>query len=400
MNARPVAVTGIGTVSAAGLGAPALFELLVAGRSAVRPVAELDNMPAGAAPEPPADRRTHRLDRASRMFVAAAEEAWRDAALPAEPDDGGRCAVVEGSSIGSMGDLLAEHQAFLASSDHRRAHPTTLIRYMPGAGGAVVAHAHRIQGPVLHVAVGSASAMCAIGEAYLKVASGMVDVAVAGGGECPLRPEIVEAFATAGVLARGNGAPPMCRPFDPHRSGTVLGEGAGVLLLESEARARSRGARIHGFVTGYGLTCEWASMTAPDPDGAGVAASATQALGGEGAGGVGWVKTHGTGTKLNDIAECRGLAHLFGPALADVPLTSLKSTLGHCMGASGGLETCAVVLALESGFVPATVGTEEVDPELPPCRIALRPEPSAARRVLALSASFGGKCAALVLERK
>jgi len=399
MNARRVAITGIGAVSAAGIGAPALADLVLAGRSAVRPDASLDGLPSGAAPELPPDRRTRRLDRAARLFVAAADEAWADAGLPAEPEDGDRYAVIEGSSLGPLGDMLSEHQAFLESGEKGPPSPLTLIRYTPGAGGSLLAHQHHVHGPVFYISAGSVSAMLAIGEAFLKVASGMVDVALTGGAECPLQRDVAAAFLASGILARDNGRPAACRPFDRHRAGTVLGEGAGALVLESEEHALARGARIHALVTGFGMACETTSATAPDPEGTGVAAAARLALEQAGTPRVAWVKTHGTGTKLNDVAECRGLARLLGERLPEVPLTSLKGAVGHAMGASGAIESAAAALSLERGLVPPAFGAEDVDPDLGPCRIATRAEPSGAGAVLVLGEGFGGRCAALVLER-
>ena len=353
----------------------------------------------GPRPRLPPDRRTRRLDRAARFFVAAGDEAWADAGLPVEPEDGDRYAVIEGSSLGPLGDMLSEHQAYLERGDTRPPSPLTLIRYTPGAGGSLLAHEHQVHGPVFYLSAGSVSAMVAIGEAYFKVASGMVDVALTGGAECPLQRDVAAAFLASGILARDNGTPAACRPFDRHRAGTVLGEGAGALVLESEAHALARGARIHALVSGFGMACETTSATAPDPEGTGVVAAARQALGETGVRDVGWVKTHGTGTKLNDAAECRGLARLLGARLAEVPLTSLKGAVGHAMGASGGIESVAATLALGRGLVPQSCGTVEVDPELGPCRIALRSERSEAGRVLLLGEGFGGRCAALVLER-
>jgi 3-oxoacyl-[acyl-carrier-protein] synthase II len=399
VKAHRVAITGVGAVSAAGVGARALIDLVLDGRSGVRPDAALGGLPTGAAPEPPPDRRTRRLDRAARFFVAAGDEAWADAGLPAEPEDGDRYAVIEGSSLGPLGDMLSEHQAFLERGDARPPSPLTLIRYTPGAGGSLLAHEHHVHGPVFDLSAGSVSAMVAIGEAYSKVASGAVDVALTGGAECPLQRDVAAAFLASGILARDNGTPAACRPFDHHRAGTVLGEGAGALVLESEEHALARGARIHALVTGFGMACETTSATAPDPEGTGVVAAARQALGETGAREIAWVKTHGTGTRLNDTAECRGLARLLGARVAEVPLTSLKGAVGHAMGASGGIESVAATLALGRGLVPPSCGTEEVDPELGPCRIAMRAERSAAGRVLLLGEGFGGRCAALVLER-
>jgi len=398
MNTRRVVITGVGAVSPAGIGAPALLDLLAEGRSGVRPHPALDGLPAAAAPDLPPDRRTRRLDRAARLFVAAGEEAWHDAGLSEVPDDGSRFALIEGSSLGGIGDLLDEHRDFVRRDDHRPPSPAAVVRYMTGAGGACLAHAHGIHGAVFHLSAGSVSGMLAIGEAWLRVASGAADVVLAGGGDSPLQRDIAAAFAASGILAHEAGASAACRPFDRRRSGTVLGEGAGAVILESEEHARARGARVHAVAGGYGLWCEAGSMTAPDTDGSGVAAAAADALAAADVSVVGWIKAHGTGTRLGDGAECRGLARLFGPALADAPLTSLKAAIGHSFGASGAVETAASVLAVERGLVPPSFGTEEVDPELPPCRIALAPERAARNAALLLAESFGGRCAALVLK--
>ena len=149
------------------------------------------------------------------------------------------------------------------------------------------------------------------------------------------------------------------------------------------------------------MTCEAYEMTAPDPAGSGIvdAVKAAFADTEEAQTGVGWIKTHGTGTRLNDAAECRGLVNIFGDRLAEIPLTSLKPTLGHCLGASGAVEAVASILALEWGLIPPTLGTTDVDPELLPCPVALRPRVMEASLALLLSESFGGRCAALALRR-
>jgi 3-oxoacyl-[acyl-carrier-protein] synthase II len=252
---------------------------------------------------------------------------------------------------------------------------------------------------VLHISAGSVSALCAIGEACLHIASERADVMVAGGAECTLQREIVRYFRAAGVLAASVESGPACRPFDSRRCGTVLGEGAGVLILEAEDHAARRGARPRAEVEGYGLVCEAVSMISPDPDGIGVTEAATRALDGLALDEIGWIKSHGTGTRANDAAECRGLARLWGDGLRSTPMTSLKPALGHCLGASGAVEAVATTLAMEHGLIPATLGTDRVDPELPPCRVVTQAEAARARHVLILAESFGGRCAALVLGR-
>ena len=401
MSGRMVWVTGLGAVTGAGVGTAPLLDALRAGRSSVRPLPELDGLPAAPAPDPPRDRRARHLERSAALFLAAAQEAWRDAGLGDEGaavSDPARWGVIEGSSLGPLADALETLRARLASGDGAL-RPSGLVRFMTGAGGAALAHCHRLRGPVLHVSAGSVSAACAIGEAFQKIAAGLADVVVAGGAECPLQRDVIEHFRLAGILATPIDGELACRPFDARRTGTVLGEGAGVLVLEDAGHAARRGARPRAVVSGFGLTCEAFSMISPEPGGAGVAESVRAALGARPPDAIGWIKAHGTGTKLNDAAEVRGIASVFGTRLGEVPLTSLKPALGHALGASGAVEAVAALLALEAGFVPPTLGTERLDPELPPCRVALSAEPSDAREALLLSESFGGRCAALAVRR-
>jgi 3-oxoacyl-(acyl-carrier-protein) synthase len=397
MTGRAVWVTGIGAVSAAGLGAAALGKMLLDGRSGIRPVQSLAGVSAGQAETPLREHLARHLDRSATFFRAAAEEAWDDAGLDACILDLKRCAVLEGSSLGPLADLLTEHAARPKESHARGARPSRLVRYMSGAGGASFAQLKGMRGPVLHLSAGSVSAACAIGEAFQKISGGLLDLVVAGGAECPLHPEIIATFRAAGILARADSDGGGCRPFDARRTGTVLGEGAGVLVLESADHARHRGARAQAILAGFGISCEAYSMTSPDPSGAGVVEAVTEALGTLNPDEVGWIKTHGTGTRLNDAAECRGLARIFGDRLPAKPLTSLKPALGHCLGASGGVEAVATITALKQRLIPPTLGSEVVDSELPPHTVARAASPSSTSTALVLAESFGGRCTALVL---
>lgn len=388
---RDVVVTGIGVMSALGIGQQELGEALLAGRAGLRAQPALGGQLVGEAPPLLRGRATRHLDRSAAMFMSAANEAWRDGGLD-EPEDPARVAVIEGSSLGPSSELLAALRRRVESHDTSPPRPTGLVRFMTGAGGAAFAHARGILGAVLHVSAGSVSASAAIGEAYLKIACGLVDIAVAGGAECPLQSDILANFAAAGVLGAS------CRPFDVSRGGTVLGEGAGVVVLESAEHAARRGARLRARVAGYGLATEAFSMIAPDPQGAGIVAAVTQALRATRNSRIDWIKSHGTGTRTNDAAECRGLARALGSEFAAIPLTSLKPALGHSLGASGGVETVAAVVALERGFIPATLGTTDIDPELAACDVVLEVRVSRATQVLILAESFGGRCAALLLE--
>ena len=384
-------VTGHGAVTAAGPTSRDLMNAMLEGRSAVRPHADLGCLPAGRVRCIPEHPMARRLERTGRLLVAAAEEAWRHARLDGASLAPERIALIEGSALGPMAAVLAACKAEVEGV--RRARPGDLLRLMPGEGGSMFAQAHGIQGPVLQISAGSISAACAIGSAYEKVANGTLDVVVAGGAECPLEPSIVERFVSAGIVqAAADGAPP-CRPFDRGRQGTVLGEGAGVLILESREHAMRRGAVPLAIVDGYATASETHSRAAPDPSGSGVFRAARGAL--QGRGDPAWIKTHGTGTRAGDLAEYSGLVSALGSRLQMMPVTSLKPLIGHCLGASGGVEAVAVVLALGHGMIPATLSTREVDPTLVRYDVVLETRPCAAASVLLLAESFGGRCAAL-----
>ncbi len=387
-----VAITGVGAIGGTGPDAVTLLTRILANHSGVE-------IPGGAgcaaarAGDVAPRRATRRLDRVARLFHEACEAAWLDAGLDVAAPEPERVALIEGSSLGAMSDLLMAHRD-LVTAPRRQRVPGALLRYLPGAGGSTFAQQRGLAGSVLHVSAGSVSATCAIGEAAAKIGSDEADVVLAGGSESPLHEEVLEAFKAAGVLA----ADGHCRPFDRRRSGTVLGEGAGVMVLESEVHARRRGARVHAWLVGYAAVTESHSMLAPDPSGRGVAAVTDRAMRGTPARELAFIKAHGTGTPLNDAAECRGLAAVFGPGLVDTPLVALKPALGHTLGASGALEGVAAVLALARRVVPPTLNVEAADPALPKCRVATEPENSRASAALLLSESFGGRCAALVVR--
>jgi 3-oxoacyl-[acyl-carrier-protein] synthase II len=247
------------------------------------------------------------------------------------------------------------------------------------------------------------SSASAVGDAFQRVASGELDLVIAGGAECPLQEDIVGTFEAAGILADATEDDPCCRPFDARHSGTSLGEGAGILILESEEHARARGANCRAILRGYGMCAEDYSMIAPDPEGSGVERAVRQALMNGGAdriASVDWIKTHGTGTARNDAAECRGLARVWPERFASMPLTSIKPILGHCLGASGAVEAVACLLAMEEELIPSLVDCDVADSELPPCSLVRAPERRRTESVLLLSESFGGRCAALHLERR
>jgi 3-oxoacyl-[acyl-carrier-protein] synthase II len=392
-------ITGVGAVTPAGAGATALLHALQGTRPTGRMDTERARVWLGRVEDPAVGRSGRRLDRSAQLLLAAAREAWADASLASADVRPDRIAVIEGTSLGPLSEILAVERGRAAAPQPDPPHAAHLIRMMFDAGSAAFAQEIHAAGPVYAVSAGSVSGALAIAEGFWKIRLGLADVAVVGGAECPLHPEIIDVFTAAGVLAQAVGPGVPCRPFDTHRCGTVLAEGGAMLVLESAPHAERRGARPRAVLAGAGMSCESHGMISPDPTGCGVVAAARQALGSLPIREVAWIKAHGTGTPMNDLAECRGLETLFAGGLPGIPLTSLKPLLGHCLGASGSVEAVAALLALEEGIVPPTLGTTEVDPALPRCRVALEAVPAEGSAVLLLSESFGGRCGALVLRR-
>jgi len=390
VSTRQVWITGIGAITGAGIGTAPLGRMLRLGTGAVCRDDAI-GLAVARAPDLKFERMARRLDTAGALFFVAGLGAWRDAGLTTPPDPR-RTELLEGSSLGPLAAALDEYARMLRTGDPMR--PTSLVRCLAGAGGAALALRLGIRGAVYHLSAGSVSATAAIGEAARRIALGESDLILTGGGEATIHPAIIGTFRSAGLLA----ADGICRPFDMARSGTVLGEGAAALVLEAADHAERRGARPRAVLAGFGTSSEVYDMTAPDPRGTGITEAAGKALAESGLEQIGWIKAHGTGTTAGDASEGAGLAELFGSALERIPLTSLKPTLGHCLGASGAVETVAAVLALSQGLVPATLGTRNVDPTLPRCRVPLRPIASAHGSALLLSEGFGSRASALVIR--
>lgn len=393
MNAderHEVWITGIGAVTPAGCGTSCLRALLRENRSALRFDPCLGGVQVGRAESSRVTRESRHLDASARLFFEAAEEAWCDAGLGREDQ---RVVVIDGSSLGPLPGVIDSVRDRMARDGAVAAHPLDLVRFMPGAGGAAFAQLHRLTDSPYQVAAGSISGALAIAQAFERIASGQSDSAVAGGAEAPVQTVIVEAFRRAGIQA-APGEP--CLPFDERRAGTALADGAGVLVLESAEHASARGARPRARIVAVGSAAESYSRVAPSPDGEAMVAAATDALRARDVR-IAWIKAHGTGTRAGDAAELRGLSRLIGSEPHDVPVTSLKSAIGHSLGASGAVEAVATVLALQENMVPGTYGFTRPDRDVPRLTIAAEARPASPGAVLLLSESFGGRAATILM---
>ena len=330
------------------------------------------------------------LDRAVQLALVAAREAVAQAGFA--PGDIPGAAVILGAGIG-LETFDASYNQFYGQGAPR-VHPFTVPRIMPSGAASHVSMAFGTRGPCFALASACASSNHAIGQAALMIRSGMVDVAITGGSDASIVPGFMKGWEALRVLA-----PDACRPFSLDRAGLVIGEGAGILVLESAAHAARRGAAPLMEIAGFGMSSDGVDITAPDVDGTARAMQAALADAGCAPQDVGYVNAHGTGTRLNDKTEVAALRRVFGPALPAIPVSSTKSMIGHCMTAGGALELIATSLALREGLLPPTAGFTERDPDCDVDCVANRARPAKVAVAMSNGFAFGGLNAVLVARR-
>ncbi|CAL9422725.1 beta-ketoacyl-[acyl-carrier-protein] synthase family protein [Streptomyces sp. enrichment culture] len=412
---RRVVVTGLGAVTPLGVGTDTLWQGLLQGRHGIREVADdaFDGLPvrvAGTVPVDPAEllsrQAARRMNRAAQFAVLAAREAWADAGYaPGGTRESGIDPERVGVSLGAiLGDasVLVGGDRRLRERGPRGVSPLTTPMTVPSQAASQVSLDLHITGEARTVTSACASGTEAIGQAVDRIRYGRVDVALAGGAEAVVTPAIMASFAAMRALADGDpSVAPPSRPFAADRDGFVNGEGAGVLVLESEEHARARGARVYCEAAGWGLSADAHHVAAPDPSGDGIALALRRAV--RDAGGrvadVVHVNAHATATVDGDLAEARALRSVLGGR--NVPVTALKGHLGHLQGAAGGVEAVAAALTLHHRVVPPTVGCAEVDAAigLDVVRGTPRALPDDGDLVLSNSFGFGGHNAVLALRR-
>ncbi|MGW0533346.1 beta-ketoacyl-[acyl-carrier-protein] synthase family protein [Streptomyces sp. NPDC003032] len=402
-----VAVTGIGLVTAAGIGAETAWRNICAGEAtAAAPVPALEGTPAdfGCAVQDFGRsglierRKAWRLDRSSQFAVAAASEALADSGLSPATWDGARVAVVLGSGIGGAATWEKQHQALLRDGPERVSSLLIPMLAINMAAGYVAMECGA-QGPNLVTATACASGATAVGVARDLLRSGACDVVITGGTEACLVPSIISGFSQMGALSQRRGdLRTASRPFDVDRDGFVPAEGAAVLVLERAEDAQARRARVHALVSGYGASADAYNATAPDPEGVGaeLALRAALADAGVGPGDVDHVNAHGTSTPLNDVAEARLISRALGARPA---VSSVKGVLGHALGAAGAIEAAVTAMTLERGFIPPTANLESQDPRIEIDVVSKTGRDSRPEVAVSNSFGFGGQNAVLVLTR-
>jgi len=401
---RRVAVTGMGVLSAVGASVPEFFGALVAGRSGVRRLPWQQDTVA-ASIEFDADAHFSRiqlnaLDRFAQFALIVADQAVAEAQLEEQHFVGPRVGVYFGSSIGGATAIDSAYRALLGPLG--RVSPMTVVLTMTNAAAAHISTRYSIHGPSLTYSVACASAAIAIGEAFRAIRDGYVDVAIAGGAEALLVPGFVAGWNAMRVLAAPDRthAERSCRPFSADRSGLVLGEGAGALILESFEHAQKRRCEVLAEVAGYGVACDAKNLARPDASGQAAAMRAALADAELGPSAVGYINAHGTATPVGDVAETESIREVFGDSADRVAVSSTKALHGHLLGASGAVEFIAALMALRTGIIPPTCHLAKPDPK---CNLDF--VPNEARRGVTLQAvmsnsfAFGGTNAALVAQR-
>ncbi|AGU49046.1 putative beta-ketoacyl synthase [Variovorax paradoxus B4] len=397
-----VCVTGLGVVAPHGDEPGALFQALLDGRSAIRPVFPELPKPAAAAMAAFDETRWFTklqlagVDRVSQLAVAAADLALRDAGLAANDADPERVGVYAGCGMGGAAALEAAYRG------NGRVSPLTIPAFMPNAPAAHVAMRQGVQGPVLTYSVACASSSVAIAEAAKAIRRGEVDMAIAGGSEALIVPGVVLAWQAMQTLAtfQPGEAAGAVRPFATDRSGFALGEGAAFLVLESAERARGRGARSYATLAGWGLSSDATHLTKPDAPGQARALRQALRQAGLAPRDVGYCNAHGTATRIGDVVERNALADVWGADLDSLRVSSTKALHGHMLGAAGAIEALVTVFALHHRQLPPNANCSEVDPA---CSLNLvtQHDTSAPTIEAAMSNSFafGGTNSVLLFRR-
>jgi nodulation protein E len=405
---RRVAITGLGVVSALGVGRQAFWDALAAGRSGTSRVTlfnpSLVSVPIAAEvrdfdperdlPGAPLDI----LDRFSQLALLAAREAVAQAGLTFHDGDRDRSGVSIGSGIGGAVTEDTLYRRYYAEK-HERPHPFSIPRIMNSAAASQVGMAFGLRGPSISISTACSSAGHSIGEAFEMIRGGRADVMLAGGADAPVTAPVIKVWEAMRVLANTDEPATACRPFSKNRIGIVIGEGAGVFVLEEWERAKARGATIIAELAGYGATSDAAHITQPGIDAPAHAIRTALAQAQLAPEAVQYVNAHGTGTQLNDSTETTILKQVFGAHAFRLAVSSTKSMHGHAMGASGAIELAATILAMEHGMAPPTINYEEPDPA---CDLDYVPNIARALPIdvaLSNSFAFGGLNAVLAVRR-
>ncbi len=408
---KRVVITGLGIVSPVGIGIPAAWDAIVQGRSGIGRVTRIDPGPyssqiAGEVRDFDitqyiSGKDAKKMDLFIHYGIVAAMEAIEDAGLKISPDIAERVGVSIGSGIGGLPGIESEHQV-VTESGPRRISPFFIPRCIVNMVAGHISIMYGAKGPNIAMATACSTGTHSIGDAARLIEYGDADVMIAGGAEAAISPLGLGGFSAARALSTRNDAPEKAsRPWDKDRDGFVLGEGAGVLVLEEYEFARRRGARIYGELAGYGMSSDAYHMTQPAAGGEGAARCMRVALHNAGIAPeqVGYINAHGTSTPLGDRAETEAVHAVFGGHARSLAMSSTKSMTGHLLGAAGGVEAVFTTLALHHGILPPTINLEVADEDCDLDYVPLQARTQTVDVALSNSFGFGGTNSTLVFRR-
>lgn len=409
---RRVVITGVGVVSTIGSGKETFWNGLCQGKSGVSKISAFDTTPftthfAGELknfdPSPYIlPKKLKRMDRTTQLAIVASKMAVADAGLDFQKNGTReRTGVIIGTALAGVGYIL-EQSAVLMQKGPMRINPFTALASFPDACAGNVSIELSVTGPSFSIATACSSASDACGYAFDAIQSGELDFLIMGGAEATIFPGIVASFCVARALSTRNDQPEKAsRPFSLDRDGFVLGEGAGMLVLEEYEHAKKRGAHIYAEIFGHGMTCDAYHMTAPDPEGREASRAMQLAMKHAGVGpqDIDYINAHGTSTSLNDKTETLVIKKVFGPRAYEIPISATKSMIGHLIGAAGSVELIATLLAMEHQVIPPTINYTNRDPDCDLDYVPHTARQAKLRIVMKNSFGFGGKNSILILKR-
>lgn len=411
MVKRRVVVTGMGMVSPLGLDLQSSWQAILEGRSGVGKITHFDasDFPVQIAAEVKGfdptqyiePKEARKMDRFIHFAIAATEMALKDSGLKLSEEDPDRVGVVIGSGLGGLPTIEAYHKVLLEKG-WKRITPFFIPMVIANLSGGQISIRYGIKGPNLAVSTACATGNHSIGEAFRIIQYGDADVMIAGGTEAVITPLAVAAFAVMRALSTRNNEPEKAsRPFDADRDGFVMGEGAGIIILEELEHALKRGARIYAEVVGYGMTADAYHITAPHPQGQGAAKCMKAALKDAGINPeeIDYINAHGTSTKQGDELETMAIKTVFGEHAYRLSVSSTKSMTGHLLGAAGGVEAIFTVLSIYHDIIPPTINLDNPDPECDLDYVPYKPKKKEVKYAMTNSFGFGGTNAALIFKK-
>jgi 3-oxoacyl-[acyl-carrier-protein] synthase II len=406
-----VVVTGMGAITPIGNDVETFWQNVVAGCSGVGPITLFDASAMktriaaevkGFDPEAWFGRKeARRMDRYAQFALAATQQALQDACLDPAQVDRERVGVILGTGIGGIGAMVQGVETLITRGPDRIS-PLTVPMMLADTAPGLIAIAYGFRGLNMAVVTACASGANAIGEAMRLIRQGDADVVIAGGAEAAILPVAVAAFNAMGAISTRNEEPERAsRPFDRTRDGFVMGEGAGILILEGLEHAQARGARVYAEVVGYGTSADAYHITAPPENGEGAALAMRRALADAGLSprDIDYINAHGTSTPLNDRSETQAIKAVFGEAAYNVPISSTKSMIGHLLGAAGAVEAIVCIRAITDGVIPPTINYEHPDPECDLDYVPNGARRKPVRAAMSNSFGFGGHNACLIFQR-